>query len=65
MAVGISHVIVLMDLQFQKQPSPKLVTEDGMSMEVRDEQNLKQLYPRLVTEEGMSIEVRDEHQPKQ
>ena len=61
MAVGISHVIVLRDLHLWKHPSPRLVTEEGMSMEVRDEQSKKQKSPRLVTEEGMVMEVRAEH----
>ena len=65
MAVGISHGIVLRDLHLWKHPSPRLVTEEGMSMEVRDEQPLKHPFPKLVTEEGMSIEVRDEQDEKQ
>ena len=58
MAVGISHVIVLRDLHLWKHPSPRLVTEEGMSMEVRDEHSKKHAYPRLVTEEGMVMVVR-------
>ena len=58
MAVGISHVIVLMDLQLPKHHFPRLVTEEGMTTEVRAEQYSKQEFPRLVTENGMSMEVR-------
>ena len=36
--VSISHVTVLRDLQPSKQRSPKLVTEDGMVIDVRKEQ---------------------------
>ena len=36
--VSISHVTVLRDLQPSKQKSPKLVTEDGMVIDVRKEQ---------------------------
>ena len=42
MAVGISHVIVLMDLQQLKHAYPRLVTEEGISMDVRDDQSEKQ-----------------------
>ena len=55
MAVGISHVIVLMDLQQLKHAYPRLVTEEGISMEVRDEQPSKQRFPNLVTEEGITV----------
>ena len=65
MAVGISHVIVLRDLHLQKHLIPKLVTEEGMSMEVRAEQPEKHKSPRLVTEEGMVMEVRAEQPEKQ
>ena len=65
MAVGISHVIVLMDSHLLKHAYPRLVTEEGMVMEVRALQSEKHLSPRLVTEEGMSMEVRDEQLEKQ
>ena len=35
---GISHVTVLREEQREKQNSPKLVTEDGILMDVREEQ---------------------------
>ena len=38
LAVRISHVTVLREEQPEKHSSPKLVTEDGMSMDVREEQ---------------------------
>ena len=37
-----------------------VVTEEGMVIEVRDEQLLNAPFPMVVTEEGMVIEVRDE-----
>ena len=43
-----------------KQPSPKLVTEDGMLMDVREEQLQKQPSPKLVTEDGILMDVREE-----
>ena len=39
-----------MKVQRQKQPSPKLVTELGMVMEVKLQQPAKQPSPKLVTE---------------
>ena len=38
----------------EKHSSPKLVTEDGMSMEVREEPE-KHPSPKLVTEEGITV----------
>ena len=38
-----------------KQPSPKLVTEDGILMDVREEQSEKHHSPKLVTEEGITV----------
>ena len=35
---GISHVTVLREEQLEKQLSPKLFTEDGILMDVREEQ---------------------------
>ena len=35
-AVGISHVTVVRDLHQEKQKFPKLVTEEGMVMVVRE-----------------------------
>ena len=37
MAVGILHITFLREEQPQKQPYPKLVTEEGIVMDVRDE----------------------------
>ena len=54
-AVGISQVTVLSAEHKLKQPSPKLITEDGMLMDVREEQSLKQLFPKLVTDDGMIV----------
>ena len=45
---------------WEKQPSPKLVTELGMVTEVKPEQPSKQLPPKLVTELGMVMEVKPE-----
>ena len=63
--VAISHVTVLREVQFLKQSSPKLVTEDGMSMDVRDSHLKKQPLPKLVTEDGMVTDVREEQLEKQ
>ena len=52
---GISHVTVLREEQFQKHFSPKLVTEDGILMDVREEQPSKQTPPKLVTEDGITV----------
>ena len=57
---GISHVTVLREEQYAKQPSPKLVTEDGILMDAREEQPSKQEYPKLVTEDGILMDVREE-----
>lgn len=38
-----------------KQPSPKLVTVEGMVIEVREVQPEKQLSPRLVTDDGITV----------
>ena len=57
--VGISHVMVLSKEHLTKHSFPKLVTEDGIVMDVREEQNLKQLFPKLVTEEGIVMDVRE------
>ena len=61
----LSTVIDSREEQPLKQESPKLVTEDGMSMDVRDLQPLKHLSPKLVTEDGMVIDVREEQPLKQ
>ena len=53
--VGISHVTVLREEQREKQNSPKLVTEDGILMDVREEQYAKHHSPKLVTEEGITV----------
>ena len=37
---------------------PMLVTEEGMTIEVRNEQLKNALLPILVTDEGMVIDVR-------
>ena len=42
------------------QYSPKLVTEDGILMDVREEQPKKQVTPKLVTEDGILMDVREE-----
>ena len=52
---GISHVTVLREEQLEKQLSPKLVTEDGILMDVREEQPPKHLLPKLVTEDGITV----------
>ena len=57
---GISHVTVLREEQKLKHFSPKLVTEDGILMDVREEQYLKQYPPKLVTEDGILMDVREE-----
>ena len=57
---GISHVTVLREEQAAKQYFPKLVTEDGILMDVREEQSLKHLSPKLVTEDGILMDVREE-----
>ena len=61
---GISHVTVLREEQEPKQPSPKLVTEDGILMDVREEQYAKQFIPKLVTEDGILMDVREEQSKK-
>ena len=53
------------DEQSAKQPSPKLVTEDGMVIAVSDEHSLKHQPSRLVTDGGIVIEVSDEQPAKQ
>ncbi|MDD5784422.1 MAG: hypothetical protein PUD52_05720 [Prevotella sp.] len=40
--------------------APKLFTEDGMDIDVREVQSEKHISPKLVTEDGMSIEVNEE-----
>ena len=62
---GISHVTVLREEQDLKQFSPKLVTEDGILMDVREEQREKQFSPKLVTEDGILMDVREEQPIKQ
>ena len=57
---GISHVTVLREEQREKQNSPKLVTEDGILMDVREEQYAKHHSPKLVTEDGILMDVREE-----
>ena len=57
---GISHVTVLREEQPSKQFFPKLVTEEGILMDVREEQFLKQRPPKLVTEDGILMDVREE-----
>ena len=58
---GISHVTVLREEQSEKQYSPKLVTEEGILMDVREEHSRKQYFPKLVTEDGTLMDVREEH----
>ena len=65
LGLDISHVTVLREEQCAKQSSPKLVTEEGIVMDVKEEQFSKHLYPKLVTEEGMVTDVREEHPLKQ
>ena len=48
-----------------KHQSPKLVTDSGMVMDVREWQRSKHLSPKLVTDDGMFIEVREWHSEKQ
>ena len=57
---GISHVTVLREEQPPKHSSPKLVTEDGILMDVREEQYAKQDPLKLVTEDGILMDVREE-----
>ena len=57
---GISHVTVLREEQCEKQYPPKLVTEDGILMDVREEHPEKQDPPKLVTEDGILMDVREE-----
>ena len=52
---GLSHVTVLREEQPIKQPSPKLVTEDGILMDMREEHPEKQPSPKLVTEDGITV----------
>lgn len=42
----------------RKHSMPKLVTEAGISIEVRAEQPMKHCFPKLVTDVGISIDVR-------
>ena len=51
-------MVMEVKLQPLKQPSPKLVTELGMVMEVKLLQTSKQFLPKLVTELGMVMEVK-------
>ena len=51
--------------QSAKHFSLKLVTEDGILMDVREEQLIKQYFPKLVTEDGILMDVREEHPSKQ
>ena len=51
-------VIEVKAVQSPKQPSPKLVTDDGMVTEVKFQQPLKQPSPKLVTNDGMVTEVK-------
>ena len=51
-------VIEVKPPQYSKQPSPKLVTDDGMVIEVKSPQPQKQYSPNLVTDDGMVIEVK-------
>ena len=64
-AAGISQVTVLSAEHQLKQPSPILVTEDGMLMDVREAQPLKQKSPKLVTDDGMSMDVSAKQPSKQ
>ena len=48
-----------------KHPYPKLVTEEGMVVEVRPVQFSKHSTSKLVTEEGMVMEVRPVQASKQ
>ena len=45
-------------LQPSKHSYPKLVTDDGMVIEVNPSQPQKQLSPKLVTDDGMVIEAK-------
>ena len=58
---GISHVTVLREKQLSKQAPPKLVTEEGILMDVREEQSEKHHSPKLVTEDGILMDAREEH----
>lgn len=65
MATGISHIMVLRDVQFWKHHSFRHVTEDGICIKVRDVQPLKQPIPILVTDGGIIIDMRDVQPEKQ
>jgi hypothetical protein len=56
-----STVYVFKALQRLKAPSPIDVTDDGMVMDVKDEQPRKAPSPIDVTDEGMISEVKAEH----
>ena len=62
---GISHVTVLREEQPAKHHPPKLITENGILMDVREEQYAKHLSPKLVTEDGILMDVREEQPLKQ
>ena len=44
----------------EKQYFPKLVTENGILMDAREEQREKHHAPKLVTEDGILMDVREE-----
>ena len=58
---GISHVTVLREEQPEKHLFSKLVTEEGILMDVREEQSEKHHSPKLVTEDGILMDAREEH----
>ena len=60
-----STVICTREEQPPKQYSPKLVTEDGIVMDVKEEQNPKHQFPKLVTEDGIVMDVKEEQSSKQ
>lgn len=63
--VSISHVTSFSCSQLPKQLYPRLVTDLGMVIEVREEHPWKLHSPMLVTVSGMVIEVSDEQPEKQ
>ena len=45
--------------QPQKQYVPKLVTDDEITIDSRDEQSLKQSLSKIVTDSGITTDLRD------
>ena len=56
---------IVMTLPLSKEPVPILVTEAGITIEIKFEQPLKQLFSRLITESEIVMEVILEQSSKQ